>query len=101
MDLYAIDSTKIGLHPQRVAQWLDAGDDLDALMQVAPIYVEISPVGQCNHRCSFCSVDYIGYKLRKIDRSVFRDAVYSMASIGVKSVMFAGEGEPLLHPDLS
>lgn len=100
-DLYQIDSTKIQWHPKRITQWLDAGDDLDALLRVPPIYVEISPVGQCNHRCTFCSVDYIGYKRRRPDDLRLDLALGEMANLGVKSIMFAGEGEPLLHDDIA
>lgn len=99
-DLYAIDSTKLHLHPQRVAQWLDAGDDIDKLMEVAPLYVEISPVGQCNHRCTFCSVDYIGYERRQLKTDFIEYRLREMGKMGVKSVMFAGEGEPLLHQSI-
>ena len=28
-DKYAIDSHKLAFHPQRVAQWIEAGDDLE------------------------------------------------------------------------
>lgn len=99
-DLYSIDSTKIFLHPARVAQWLDAGDDVSALIKVYPIYCEISPVGNCNHRCAFCSVDYLGYVRRKLDSAKLLTAISNMAQNGVKSIMYAGEGEPLLHPDI-
>lgn len=93
-DNFAIDGHKLHLHPERVAQWLK--DPFSTF----PIYVEISPVGHCNHRCSFCAVDYIGYKNRSIDLAALKDALFSMAKNGVKSIMLAGEGEPLLHPDI-
>jgi radical SAM protein with 4Fe4S-binding SPASM domain len=96
-DQYAIDGTKVGLHPQRLAQWLDAGDDIDELLKVYPLYVEVSPVGQCNHRCTFCSVDYIGYVRRQLELGPLTDAISDMAAHGIKSIMYAGEGEPLLH----
>lgn len=99
-DLYAIDSTKIGLHPARLAQWLDAGDELDALLRVPPIYVEISPVGACSHRCVFCSVDFVGYKNIRLPRELLERTIADMARLGVKSIMYAGEGEPLLHREI-
>lgn len=94
-DPYLIDGHKMHYHPDRVHLWKE-GDK----SQVFPIYVEISPVGHCNHRCTFCAVDYIGYKVRKIETERFKIIISDMAKHGVKSVMFAGEGEPLLHPDL-
>lgn len=99
-DLYQIDGQKLSLHPQRVAQWLDAGDDPRALIKIAPLYVEVSPVGACNHRCVMCSVDYIGYKNVRLERPALERALSDMGRMGVKSVMYAGEGEPLLHRDI-
>lgn len=57
-------------------------------------------MGHCNHRCTFCAVDYIGYKVRKLETVRFKDVLSDMAAHGVKSIMYAGEGEPLLHPDI-
>lgn len=97
MDEFLIDGTKLAFHPERVAQWLAAGDDWEKVKKVIPLYVEIAPVGACNHRCTFCSVDYIGYKSVMQDKDVLSDRLREMGELGVKSVMFAGEGEPLLY----
>jgi GTP 3',8-cyclase len=45
-------------------------------------------------------VDYIGYKTRSIDPITLKHTVIDMGRQGVRSIMFAGEGEPLLHPKL-
>ncbi|MEW5772159.1 MAG: radical SAM protein [Thermodesulfobacteriota bacterium] len=97
MDEFAIDGHKLMFHPERVAAWLAAGDDWEKQKKVYPVYVEVSPIGACNHRCTFCALDYMGYQPRRLDPSVMADRLAEMGEKGVRSVMFAGEGEPLLH----
>jgi MoaA/NifB/PqqE/SkfB family radical SAM enzyme len=77
-------------HPERVTDW-KMGED------VAPIYVEISPTSSCNHKCSFCALDF-ARKNEMIDRDSLLKSLIDMGNFGVKSVMFGGEGEPTLHP---
>lgn len=101
-DPFRIDSHKIHLHPERVVDWLRARNDWEKARRIFPIYVEVSPVSYCNHRCTFCGVDYM---LKRSDKPklslhVVRQMFDSMAINGVKSVMFAGCGEPLLNTDL-
>ena len=94
MDSYQIDSHKLIYHPRRVADWLEGKD-------IYPIYVEIALYGGCNHRCIFCALDYLDYKPQFIDKDILIDILSEMAQCGVKSVMYAGEGEPLLHKDIT
>ena len=93
---FRIDSHKLNFHPERVAQWR-AADTWEKAKEIFPIYVEVSPSGACNHRCTFCAVDYIGYKPLLINNWIMRRMISEMGACGVKSVMFGGEGEPLLH----
>lgn len=99
-DDYRIDSHKLMFHPQRVWQWLEAGSDWEKAKKTYPLYIEISPAGACNHRCVFCAMDYIGYQRRELSTDVMEGVLYEMGRLGVKSVMFAGEGEPFLNKNI-
>ncbi len=92
-DQYNIDGHKLHLHPERVAQWLQN-------KPVVPLYIEISPSGTCNHRCVFCSMDFMGYRKRFLDSEMLLNRLRECAGSGLRSLMFAGEGEPLLHKDI-
>jgi len=96
MDDFKLDGHKMYAHLDRVVRW-----EQDGGMNVFPLYVEISPVSFCNHRCSFCAMDYLGYKHHTLDLSKLRYTLGSMAFNGVSSVMYAGEGEPLLHKGIN
>lgn len=81
-------------HPARVGEFLANSD-------CYPLYVEMSPVGSCNHRCIFCAYDYIGYPNRRLETARTLAFIDELADCGVKSILFAGEGEPLLHPAIA
>jgi len=99
-DKFRIDNHKLIFHPERVAQWVKGHKEWETAKSIYPIYMEISPVGYCNHRCCFCAKDYIGYQNRKIPFDVLKARLIEMAELGVKSVMFAGEGESTLYKEL-
>ena len=92
-DKYRIDSHKLIYHVDRVNDWLSG-------QAVYPIYMEISPSGGCNHRCLYCALDFMEYQARFLDAAVLKDRLSELAGLGLKSVMFAGEGEPFLHKNL-
>ncbi|MBI5886736.1 MAG: radical SAM protein [Deltaproteobacteria bacterium] len=94
MDEYRIDSHKLIYHPQRVGDWARGVD-------VYPIYAELSPIGACNHRCTYCALDYMEYQPRSLETGALKERLTEMAGLGLKSVMYAGEGEPFLHKDIT
>ena len=94
MDKYRIDSHKLIYHVDRVSAWL-GGDD------IYPIYMEVSPSGACNHRCSYCALDFMEYQQRFLPVEILKERLGEMGRLGVRSIMYAGEGEPFLHPDMA
>ncbi len=92
-DSYRIDSHKFIYHPGRVHQWL-SGE------LVYPIYVEVSPTSACNHRCKFCGFQYRGHEEVDIPRIAGEKAISEMGRCVIRSVLFAGAGEPFLHEDI-
>jgi len=106
-DIFKIDSHKYSYHPKHSSTVIDyITNSKDPVRRQAfkaqhPKYIEVSPVGACNHRCTFCAVDYIGYKSIFMDLEKYKASIDSMKDKECKSIMFAGEGEPLLHPEIS
>ena len=94
MDKYKLDSHKLIYHVPRVNDWLN--NEL-----IYPIYMEISPIGACNHRCVFCGLDFMRYSPKKLDCTMLKERLSEFSDLGVKSIMYAGEGEPFLHKDIS
>ena len=94
MDKFKIESHKLGYHAERVNDWLKG-------KRTYPIYLEIAPSGACNHRCTYCALDFMEYKPAFLETDLIKKRISEMALLGVKSIMFAGEGEPLLHHDIA
>lgn len=89
-DKIRIDSHKLMFHPERVSQWKNGE-------LVYPIEIEIGLSGACNHRCVFCAVDYMEYTPIFLDVQILKKNLIEMGRKGVKSIIYAGEGEPLLN----
>ena len=87
-----MDSHKLIYHPERVAAW-QRGE------LIYPIEMEIGISGACNHRCIFCAVDYMEYQPRMLDTAVLIHNLEILGQKGLKSIIYAGEGEPMAHPD--
>ena len=80
-------------HVKRVNDWIDE-------KLIYPIYIEISPSRACNHRCTFCGLDFMEYKPKFLNTKLLMERLSEMGNLGIKSIMYAGEGEPLLHKDI-
>ncbi len=93
VDKYRIDSHKLMYHIDRLYDWQQG-------KSIYPIYMEVSPSGTCNHRCTYCALDFMEYQRRFLDTAILKDRLTEMGQLGLKSIMYAGEGEPFLHKDL-
>lgn len=87
-----ITGHKLIFHPDRVSRWLESGEE-------HPINVELAISGACNHRCVFCAVDYMKYVPTFLSKELISKRLDEMAAKGLKSVLLAGNGEPMLHKD--
>ncbi len=92
MEDYRIDSHKLIFHPDRVTDWMKN-------QVIYPINAEVGLTGACNHRCIFCTVDYMGYEPNKLSKGLVHSRFSEMHDKGLKSVLFAGNGEPLLNQE--
>ncbi len=90
---FGLDVHKLMYHPDRVNRWLNGEE-------IAPILIEICPIGNCNHRCVFCAYNYTDYNGPKLEYANTMRLIAELGGIGVKSLAWDTEGEPLLHPDL-
>ncbi|MDD4202857.1 MAG: radical SAM protein [Candidatus Omnitrophica bacterium] len=94
MEDLRIDSHKLIYHVKRVNDWLNGKN-------IYPIFLDVSPTSACNHNCVFCGLDYTHKVPVTLKTKVLKDMVKDCAKNGVKSIMYAGEGEPLLHKELA
>ena len=89
-----LDGSKLQYHLDRVGDWTKG-------KEVFPLHVEISPSSACNQRCILCCVDYKGHKPASLSKNVLLSLIEEFSGNGVKSVLLAGEGEPLLNKFLT
>lgn len=86
----SLEGHKLHFHPQEVAAWY-RGE------RVHPIYVDLGPVSNCNHRCLFCGYYYLDHAAGMLPEDVMLRLMDELAEMKVKSICFAGDGEPLLN----
>jgi radical SAM protein with 4Fe4S-binding SPASM domain len=87
---FSMDGQKLIYHIRRLNEWVKGEE-------VYPIYADIGLSGGCNQRCVFCTFDYLDYHPVFIDTECIKNFIGQAAAKGLKSVLYAGEGEPLLH----
>lgn len=92
MSVKDADGHKLQFHPKRVVEWLENGT-------CGPLHAEVGITNKCNHTCIFCTLNWVNHGRIDIDTEVMLNAIKDMSDLGVKSIYFAGEGEPTLHKD--
>lgn len=93
MGVKDVDGHKLGFHPERVVEWKKNG-------VCYPLHIEAGVTNKCNHACIQCTLDWINHKTDNVDTESFLKMLEDASEMGVKSIYFAGEGEPTLHKDL-
>lgn len=86
------DGQKLMFHPLAVAGWLADG------YTRGPLYTEMELANRCNCQCIFCGVDHlVGQTGDFMGPELAERIIGGLADMGNKSIMFCGNGEPLLN----
>jgi radical SAM protein with 4Fe4S-binding SPASM domain len=85
-----LDGNKLLHHLDKVNQW-SRGE------LITPIYIAFSPTSYCNHHCVFCVYHYKEFKPIFFPLERYQSLAKEWAKAGVRSVFFAGDGDPLLN----
>lgn len=95
-DKYIMDGHKLYWHLDRVNDWLNG-------KRVAPLHIDVGLSKGCNIKCEYC----FGAIQRNVYRKGFQEYfphepllryMRDAGEIGVRSMAFIGEAEPLLNP---
>jgi len=88
------DNQRLMFHPADVAYWLEHGTSR------GPLYTEMELTSQCECDCTFCGIDHLVNKSTDIiETPAAKRTIEELHALGNRSIMFAGHGESLQHPD--
>jgi len=95
-DKYLMDGHKLYWHLSRVNDWLDG-------KRVVPIHIDVGLSKGCNIKCQYCFGAMQGNFYKKGSEVYFPKEpllryVRDAGDVGVRSMAFVGESEPLLNP---
>ena len=91
------DRVKLQFDGNKLLHHLDRVNDWSEGKEIVPIYVAFSPTSLCNHACTFCVYHYKKFEPIYFPKEKFFSMAKEMGALGVKSMFFAGDGEPLLN----
>jgi MoaA/NifB/PqqE/SkfB family radical SAM enzyme len=95
-DKFRMDGHKLYWHLDRVQDWLQG-------RRIAPIHIDVGLSKGCNIRCEYCfgalqgNLGAAGAEIF-FPREALLDYVKEAAQLGVRSLAFIGEAEPLINP---
>ena len=95
-DKYIMDGHKLIWHLDRIVEW-QKGE------LIAPLHIDVGLSKGCNIACEYCFGVMQGNKYKKgktifFPREPLLRYVREAGEVGVRSMAFIGEGEPLLNP---
>jgi MoaA/NifB/PqqE/SkfB family radical SAM enzyme len=82
--------------PHKILNHFDRVQAVASGQTAAPITVEIDPSNRCNHRCAWC-VSMEAHTGELLDFDVFVRLIGDIKTMGVRSVVLKGGGEPTVH----
>ena len=85
--------------PYKYINHLDRFIDLAEGKDIIPVMVELDLVNFCNHNCIWCSDPF--HSPITVEEDFVKKLLQEFKDIGVKSVLFKGGGESLLHPKIT
>jgi radical SAM protein with 4Fe4S-binding SPASM domain len=88
-----LDGNKLLSHLDLVEDWMEDQ------WKINPIYIAFSPSSMCNHKCTFCVYHYKEFKPIYFPKPRYLSLVDEWKKMRIKSVFFAGDGDPLLNKD--
>jgi|TARA_B100001964_G_C14259922_1_gene614816 radical SAM protein with 4Fe4S-binding SPASM domain len=97
-DKYLMDGHKLNWHQDRINDWLNGE-------RIPPIHIDVGLSKGCNIRCEYCFGVLQGNFYKKgadifFPREALLRYVREAGEIGVRSMAFIGEAEPLLNPHI-
>lgn len=98
IDKYKMDSNKMLWHLDNVLKWQNKE-------KIAPLHIDMGLSKGCNQKCVFCYGMFQGNEFKKGYEILFSgeplfNFLREAGELGVKSIGFIGEGEPLVNPDV-
>lgn len=88
-----LDGNKMLSHLDKVVNWSEDQWGID------PTFIAFSPSSMCNHKCTFCVYHYKEFKPIYFPKDRYFSLVDEWEKMDVKSIFFAGDGDPLLNKD--